>query len=198
MESTLREFATHSMTILSLPRIFILVILVLASVSEIRRNKIPNMLTLSAAVAGLMWGTISGGLSGFLMAVLGWCAGVAMVLCPFRRRISKAESKLMGAVGACLGPSLVITAFVCQTVIYCLLGIGCFLRSVPYTRLFGQSDLSHGKTVAFFSLTESDARKIIDSVKHYGIQPSSPLLVVGTLMAFYTEEALLGLAGFHL
>ena len=76
-----------------------------ACVTDLRSRKIPNMLTLGAAIAAFAYGAVSGGWPGLGWAVAGWAAGLAVFL-PFflLRGIGGGDVKLMAALGAWLGP----------------------------------------------------------------------------------------------
>jgi prepilin peptidase CpaA len=72
---------------------------------DARRRRIPNGLTLCGFAAALAFATLAGGVHGILGAVAGALTGAALLL-PFYLAggLGAGDVKLMGVVGACLGP----------------------------------------------------------------------------------------------
>lgn len=76
-----------------------------AGAIDLRQRRIPNWLTLGAALAGLAYHVASTGVSGVLVATLGWVVGIAMMFLPFALGgLGAGDVKLLGALGAWLGP----------------------------------------------------------------------------------------------
>ena len=84
---------------------------VLAGVLDWRYRRIPNWLTVSAALAGIAINTFLSRWPGLKSALLGMVIGLALLL-PFvlLRAIGKGDWKMVGALGACLGPQQLISA----------------------------------------------------------------------------------------
>src|SRR5947209_11249935 len=80
-----------------------------AAYTDLRSRRIPNWLTLSAAVIGLGLNLALGGAAGGLTAVLGLGLGLAMLL-PFYllRAVGAGDVKLLAALGALLGPTALV------------------------------------------------------------------------------------------
>jgi len=80
-----------------------------ACVWDIRTRRIPNLLTLGAALLGMCASAIEGGLAGLGASVAGWAVGAVLFL-PFFlvRGMGAGDVKLMAALGAWLGPGLVL------------------------------------------------------------------------------------------
>ena len=76
-----------------------------AGVWDTRWRRIPNWLTVSGAVAGIGTNTILLHWPGLKTALLGMALGLALLL-PFVlvRSLGAGDWKLVGAIGACLGP----------------------------------------------------------------------------------------------
>ena len=90
----------------SLVTVIALAIGLAACVTDVRTRRIPNSLTFGAAALGLAFHAVVGGLAGLGMAALGWVVGVALFL-PFfmLRGMGGGDVKLLGALGAWLGPA---------------------------------------------------------------------------------------------
>lgn len=77
----------------------------LACVFDLRTRRIPNALTLSAAVAGLVFHVATSGLAGLPTAVGGWLLGLLLLLPYFALGgMGGGDVKLVAALGAWLGP----------------------------------------------------------------------------------------------
>lgn len=95
-----------------IPNVFLGLALLTASISDLRNNRIPNWLTLTAIVVGLSWHAFSAGLNGFLSGFYGLALGMAFLMAFYLLGGTGAgDVKLMGAVGAFLGPWGVLNAF---------------------------------------------------------------------------------------
>lgn len=82
-----------------------LVIGLVASVTDLRHRRIPNSLTLSAAVVAVGFHAATDGLSGAGMSIAGWAAGVALFFPLFALGgMGAGDVKLLAALGAWLGP----------------------------------------------------------------------------------------------
>ena len=82
-----------------------------ACVWDLRTQRIPNGLTLSAAVAALVFQAATAGWAGVGFSMSGWLAGT-LVFFPFFvvRGMGAGDVKLLAAVGAWLGPTQVAIA----------------------------------------------------------------------------------------
>ena len=82
---------------------------VMASVSDVRTARIPNVLTFGAAAAALVYLSGIHGWSGLAGAGEGWIVGVLLFL-PFFALggLGAGDVKLLGAIGAWLGPHEVL------------------------------------------------------------------------------------------
>ncbi len=79
-----------------------------ASILDFRTRRIPNLLTLGSAAAGLLVLGVAGGPRGFLWGIAGWAVGLLLFLPLFAlRAMGAGDVKLLAAFGAWLGPALV-------------------------------------------------------------------------------------------
>src|SRR5262245_37614279 len=77
----------------------------IACASDLRTRRIPNVLTMGAAIAGLLFHVVTGGWSGGAASVAGWAVGMGIFLAPFiLGGLGAGDVKLLGALGAWLGP----------------------------------------------------------------------------------------------
>jgi prepilin peptidase CpaA len=86
-----------------------LVLCAVASALDVKSGRIPNILTLGAALAGLVVAAALEGLSGLGHATAGWAVGCVLFL-PFflLGGMGAGDVKLLAAVGAWLGPSAIL------------------------------------------------------------------------------------------
>jgi prepilin peptidase CpaA len=78
---------------------------------DLGARRIPNVLSLSAAVVGLTLNGFYFGVAGLGHSLLGVSLMVALLLAPFAAGgIGAGDVKMMGAVGALLGPTLALAA----------------------------------------------------------------------------------------
>jgi prepilin peptidase CpaA len=71
---------------------------------DLRTRRIPQVLTLGGALAGLAFHLATGGWQGGVASVLGWAVGIAIFLAPFALGgLGAGDVKLLGALGAWLG-----------------------------------------------------------------------------------------------
>ena len=93
---------------LSLNILLLLFVLIIAVMTDIRGNRIPNWLTLPAMITGIILNMVSAGVSGFLFGLEGLLLGMALFIGFYiMGGMGAGDVKLMGAVGAMLGPRTV-------------------------------------------------------------------------------------------
>ncbi len=85
------------------------VVAVAACVFDLRTRRIPNALTYGAALTALVVHGVAGGTGGLIFAASGWLLGIALFF-PFFALggLGAGDVKLLGALGAWLGPTLVL------------------------------------------------------------------------------------------
>jgi prepilin peptidase CpaA len=95
-----------------------------ATVIDLRTRRIPNGLT--AAMTGIGLGLAATGASGVSVggSFVGFALGLGVMLPGYRLGATGAgDVKLMAAVGAIVGPALVVTAFFCTAIVGGLLAV---------------------------------------------------------------------------
>jgi prepilin peptidase CpaA len=92
------------------PWVLATVIAAIAGVTDWRSRRIPNWLTVSGLVLGIAANSLPNGRSGAKESLLGAGLGLALLL-PFVviRSLGAGDWKLVGAIGACLGPHHLLT-----------------------------------------------------------------------------------------
>jgi prepilin peptidase CpaA len=91
--------------------IVVLGIVLTAAVIDVRTHRIPNLLTFGSAAAALVYYAWTAGAHGLGASAGGWAIGVALFLPLFLLRgMGGGDVKLLGAVGAWLGPMGVLYA----------------------------------------------------------------------------------------
>jgi prepilin peptidase CpaA len=97
---------------------------------DVRYRRIPNVLVLSALLAGVSINTAFGGWQGMLSSLEGFAlAFFPMLLMHIFGAMGAGDVKLFGAVGAVLGVSLVPLAFVLVVMLGALLAVYTMLRA---------------------------------------------------------------------
>jgi prepilin peptidase CpaA len=83
-----------------------LLVAFVAMLCDVRTRRIPNVLTLAAAAAALVFGFVSDGAAGLGMSAAGWLVGAALFF-PFFALggMGAGDVKLLAALGAWLGPA---------------------------------------------------------------------------------------------
>lgn len=96
----------------------LLLILLVAAIIDWRTFKIPNLVTIPAAVGALTYYTGMHGFSGLLFSLAGLGIGLLLLLIPYLMGgLGGGDVKLMGVVGAFLGAKAVIIAFLFSAII---------------------------------------------------------------------------------
>jgi prepilin peptidase CpaA len=106
---------------------------------DVRYRRIPNVLVLSALLAGVSINTAFGGWQGMLSSLEGFgLAFFPMLLMHIFGAMGAGDVKLFGAVGAVLGVGLVPLAFVLVVMLGALLAVYTMLRAgTVFTTLHG-------------------------------------------------------------
>jgi prepilin peptidase CpaA len=79
---------------------------VLACFCDLRTRRIPQVLTLGGAVAGIAFHVVTGGWTAGAISLVGWTIGILIFLAPFALGgLGGGDVKLLGALGAWFGPT---------------------------------------------------------------------------------------------
>jgi len=98
--------------------LFIAMVLLPASVFDLRQRRIPNALTYTAMAAGIFYWSYLNGLNGFTHGTVGLFLGIGLLIVFYLMGMMGAgDVKLMGAVGSFLGPKGVFIAFLYSAIV---------------------------------------------------------------------------------
>jgi prepilin peptidase CpaA len=99
------------------PMVFLSLLLVLATIFDLRQRRIPNALTMPVMASAMIYFVYLNGLNGFMHSAGGLFLGLALLL-PFYfiGGMGAGDVKLMGAIGSILGLQGVFIAFLCSAV----------------------------------------------------------------------------------
>jgi prepilin peptidase CpaA len=106
-------------------------------VEDVRRQKIPNIVTFSTMVLALIYYGISSGLSGLFFSVGGLALGMGFFMIPYLMGgMGAGDVKLMGATGAIFGPKGIIIVSIMVFLAGGLYGLVLFTLNPKYTLSF--------------------------------------------------------------
>ncbi|MDP3920547.1 MAG: A24 family peptidase [Candidatus Omnitrophota bacterium] len=101
----------------------------IASAIDHRYRKVPNLLTLPMALAGILFQTVTAGSDGFMASLAGFALGIALLYIPFALGgMGGGDVKLLAAIGAFVGPIILLHVFLASAV------MGGVLSAVEITR----------------------------------------------------------------
>jgi prepilin peptidase CpaA len=125
-------------------------ILIIAVTVDLRVRKIPNLLTFPAMLAALTFHSVTGGWKGFVFSAEGLALGIALFLIPYiMGGMGAGDAKLMGAIGAIVGPRGVFLACLFTAVAGGFYALIVFLLNRPYFKSFIQRSALMLKVFAF-------------------------------------------------
>lgn len=84
--------------------VLVLMLVVISGFFDVKKRKIPNKITFTGIIVGLIINLITGGWMGLLLSIGGMFAGLAVFFFPFvMGGMGAGDVKLMGAIGALMG-----------------------------------------------------------------------------------------------
>jgi prepilin peptidase CpaA len=172
------------------PRIvFLVALLSIAAVYDLRFQRIPNWLTFPAMAVSVAGHTTLSGLAGFTFSFSGIALGMAVLIVFYLTGgMGAGDVKLMGAVGGVLGAKGVFAAFFCTAAVGGIYAIGLMAASgilrkkmKSYWTTF--TTLLITKQVVWLSADKTDASPKLC----YGVA-----IAVGTLLSLAVGSSVLG------
>lgn len=126
-------------SIMNMNLLFLIFILIAASVFDFRQRRIPNVLTFPAMAAGLIYWSYLHGVDGFMHGTGGLLLGIGfMIIFYLMKMMGAGDVKLMGAVGSFLGPKGVFIAFLYSAIIGGLYALLVLARSKALKQTAGR------------------------------------------------------------
>ena len=109
---------------------------VIVSYTDLKYEKIPNLITLPLIAAGLIFNTVTQGLNGLIISMSGLLLGLLFFILPFlTNQMGGGDLKYGMAIGAVLGPHLLINILAVTAVAGMIGGICIML----YKKVFWKS-----------------------------------------------------------
>ena len=138
-----------------LPNVLTIVLLAIATATDLRSRRISNRLTLGMALLAVSVHAAFGGWVGAQTAILGWTVGFALLALPcLLGWMGGGDVKLLAAVGAWQGPALALSAGLYGTLFGGLLSLAVLIRSrsTTATRERERLKLAYGPALALGTL----------------------------------------------
>jgi prepilin peptidase CpaA len=112
------------------PMYVALAVTAVACVTDLRTRRVPNRLTITSALAAVLFHTVLSGTAGLTASATGWLVGVAIFF-PFFALggLGAGDVKLLGAIGAWLGPAVVLQVAMYSAMAGGVLGLAIALRA---------------------------------------------------------------------
>lgn len=117
-------------------------VIVIAAVINYRFKKVPNTITFSAAVAGLIMAYLESGFVGVAVSTVGLVIGMGLLYLPYAAGgMGAGDVKLLGAIGAIKGPWFVFITFLATIILGGIMAIFriAFVLKRDEMRILGES-----------------------------------------------------------
>jgi prepilin peptidase CpaA len=117
--------------------IFLTIVLGIATITDLRVRKIPNLLTYPAMAVALIYHCATLGLYGFSASAIGLVLGMAIFVIPYvMGGMGAGDAKLMGVVGAILGPKKLLICSLFVAICGGIYAVLIFSLNYKYTKYF--------------------------------------------------------------
>jgi prepilin peptidase CpaA len=168
-------------------------VLTAAVFTDLRYQKIPNWLTLPTIILGCAYHIYQKGFAGFLFSIEGAIAGVALLIIPYLMGgMGAGDAKLMGSIGALLGPKGVFIALLLTALIGGIYALGILVyqgflwsSSRRYWGIFKEFLL----TSKFHYIPPPESEK--SPRLRYGVA-----IALGTLLSVFMKSEIIALINF--
>ncbi len=136
----------------SFPVLYLSVLLVFASITDFRYQKIPNYLTLPTILCAMIYHFLFGGVQGVLFSLLGLLTGFAVLILPYAMGgMGAGDVKLMAAVGSFLGAEGAFISFLLTALFG---GVYALLVILYFRKIFKGVFKQFFNTLLAFALTK--------------------------------------------
>jgi len=162
-----------------------LIVLAVATVTDLRSRRIPNWLVLPFMAAGIGVSAVSHGWHGIAQSLMGLALGALLfgVLC-WMGGMGMGDVKLVAAIGAWIGPSQLLTALV-------LIGVAGGVMALCWAIGGGfLGELLSGTGELLFSMRKRGLRPHPELVLTNPLtrkMPYAPAIAIGTLISFFSR-----------
>lgn len=164
----------------------LIAVLFLSAFIDFRTQKIPNLLTYPTILLAIGYHSFAYGVTGFYFSVSGLFVGILLLILPYLLGgMGAGDAKLMGAVGAFIGPGEVFNAFIYVALLGGIYAFGLILIRWHRFRGVLQSRWAWIKSVATTRLSEQTAAEADDKPVPklcYGI-----VIALGTIVHIILE-----------
>ena len=169
-----------------------LVALVLAAATvDVRSHRIPNRLVIAGALTGILFQVVHAGFAGCLDALAGIAVGMGLFLPLYAlRAMGAGDVKLMGMVGAFVGPGGAVAAVLFACVAGGVLAIAVALRNGQLGRLFW--NLRMMLIGSFVGAVSGGGMEVVAPATSVGQLPYGVAIAAGTIA--YLAMACMGVS----
>ena len=130
--------------------IFLSTILIVSAIIDIRVQKIPNLLTFPTMIIGIIYHCVINKWEGLVFSIEGLALGTVLFIIPYMMGgMGAGDAKLVGAVGAIIGPKGVAIASLFIAIAGGVYALIVFLLNMEYSKKFISRNTLMLKTFAF-------------------------------------------------
>ncbi len=162
-----------------------LIVLLVATVVDIRSRRIPNWLSLPFLIIGVAGSAIRGGPPAFWQSVAGVGVAIALagILC-YLRGMGMGDLKLCAAVGAWIGPGQLLFALIVTGIVGGIMAVGYAL----WHGSLGRSLDSTAELLSGFRKRGLRPHPVIAMENRQSLKmPYAPAIAVGTIFSFFAR-----------
>lgn len=185
-------------------RIVALIVVSIASATDLKSHKIPNKLTFPAALVGIVlqglyfasWSRANdlplSFAAGAVNAIIGWFTGVFIMALTkaFMSKFGHGDTKLMGAIGSIVGPGPVLMVYFYYSLCFGFFSLFKMILALPWKQLAMSFELKQAG--GDWQGVNMDSLNAIRKE----IIPVAPFIALGTLCTFLFEKQTLLFFGF--
>jgi prepilin peptidase CpaA len=168
-------------------RVLLLVALSLATVTDLRRRRIPNLLTMPTALVAIVAHGVAGGLAEMAASLLAFIAWFVLGFLYYRtiagKEIGAGDIKMVMATAACIGfmPAAYVT-FVSLVLLLLWLFLRWFVQGTWRTNFSGLF------TWLYVTATPNGERQHFKPVGMVDRTPHAPFMLLGALICYYLHR----------